>query len=92
MSTDNQNLAEIKIAAMRAYLIAIGFESIAEVGQSLAFRHSLSDTLVTLTKSDDSGFVRPADLLSIKFRLEAEGLISDNAVTELNHGRLPIAS
>ena len=92
MSTDNQNLAEIKTTAMQAYLVAIGFESIAEVGKSLAFRHSRSGTVVTLTNSDDSDLVRPADLLSIKFRLETEGLISDTAVAELNQGRLPIAS
>ena len=92
MSMDNQNPAEVSIVAMQEYLIAIGFESFAEIGHSITFRHSDSGAVVTLTKNNDSDLVRPADFLSIKFRLESEGLISENAVAELNQGKLPIAS
>lgn len=92
MSTDNQSPAEIEIAAMRLYLLSLGFQPIAEVGHSMAFRHLESGAVVTLTKNDGSEFVRSADLLSIKFRLEAEGLISQRAITELSQGKLPIAS
>ncbi len=87
-----QNRADVTVAAMRDYLITIGFESFVEVDHSLAFRHADSEVVVTLTTNEDSDLVRPADFLSIKFRLESEGLISDNAVAELNQGKLPIAS
>lgn len=89
---DNQNLAEVRIAAMQEYLIAIGFEAFVEIGHSTTFRHPDSGAVVTLTKNADSELVRPADFLSIKFRLESEGLISENAVAELNQGKLPLAS
>lgn len=88
----NQNRAQATTASMQQYLIAIGFESFVEVGHSLAFRHADSGTVVTLTTNDASELVRPADFLSIKFRLESKGLVSDDAVAELNQGKLPIAS
>jgi len=91
MSTDSQNLVEVEIGAMKAYLESIGFESIAQVGHSLPLRHLESGVFVSLTKSADSKLVRPADFLSIKFRLETEGLVSEEAIAELNQGRLPIS-
>ena len=92
MSTDSQNLVEVKIEAMQEYLISIGFEHVSEIGQSAAFRHVESGSLVTLTGSSGTELIRPADFLSVKYRLESEGLVSDAAVAEMNLGRLPIAS
>jgi len=92
MATDNQSRVEVEFAAMRDYLSSIGFKPIAEVGHSLAFRHPDSVVVLTLTKSTKSELVRPADFLSIKFRLVSEGLISGEAIAELNQGRLPMAS
>lgn len=91
MSTDSQNLVEVEVTAMKDYLVSIGFEAIDQVAHSLAFRHQESGVFVTLTKNPDSKLVRPADFLSIKFRLETEGLVSSEAIAELNHGRLPIS-
>ena len=92
MATDNQNLVEVEATAMRDYLLSIGFKPIAEVGHSLAFRHPDSEVVLAITNGSGSELIRPADFLSIKFRLESAGLISDEALAELNQGRLPIAS
>ena len=92
MATNNQNRVEVGMAAMQQFLQTVGFESIAKIGHSLAYRHRESGAVVTLTAGEHSGTVRPADFLSIKFRLESEGLVTDEAVAELNQGRLPIAS
>jgi len=92
MTTNNQDLAEIKADAMQAYLVSIGFQQIAETGQSLAFRHGKSGSIVTLTKQEDSEFVSPADFLSIRVRLVSEELITEQAAAEFQQGRLPIAS
>lgn len=89
---DKQNPAEIKSEAMNAWLLSIGFQQIAESGHSLVFRHVQSGSVVTLTRRDDSEFVRPADVLSIRVRLESEALVTDDAIEELRRGRLPIAS
>ena len=92
MSTDNQSHVKVTIGEMKVYLLSIGFNAIAEVGESLAFRHPESEIVVTLTKNTESEFMRPADFLSIKFRLENEGLISGSAVAQFDQGRLPVAS
>ena len=92
MSRENRSHVEVTIDAMKVYLLSIGFKAIAEIGASLAFRHPESEVVVTLTKTINSKFMRPADFLSIKIRLETEGLVSDSAVAQLNQGRLPLAS
>lgn len=92
MTTNNQNLAEIKTNAMHAYLASIGFRPIAESGGTLAFRHGESGSVVTLTRREDSEFISPADFLSIRVRLESESLITEDAAAVFREGRLPIAS
>ena len=92
MMTNNQNPVEIKTDAMQAFLVSVGFQALAERGGTLAFRHGDSDSVVTLTKRDDSEFVSPADFLSIRVRLESENLITEAAAAEFREGRLPISS
>jgi len=51
---------------------------------STSLKTSVKITCMTRSKSTDSKLVRPADFLSIKFRLESEGLISGDAIADLN--------
>jgi len=92
MAKDNQNPSSISISAMQDYLKSIGFALCAQSGQSLAFRHEGTGTIVTLTPPAEGEQIRAADFLSIKTRLEMQDLVSEDAVAIFNQGRLPVAS
>ena len=88
-----QSQSKISVAGLRKYLDSIGFHQLAEVGQTRAFRHDPSDTIVTLTGvSEDDDSVRPADLLSIVTRLEAKDIVPASAISQIQNGKIPAAS
>lgn len=86
------NRTEITFDGLKKFLRQIGYDQILQCSRSLVFRHPRSETLVMLSIPDDGCSVRSADLLSIRVRLENQGLIDDAAVSELEAGRLPMAS
>lgn len=82
----------IEFNGLQKFLTSIGFERAARVNKSLAFHHPDSGTIVTLTIPEDGREVRPADLLSILFRLENQGLVEESALKQFRIGKLPLAS
>ena len=71
MSTDSQNLVEVMIEpTAKNKLNSIGFAPVAETGQSAAFRHVETGSLVTLTKKVWSGI----DTTGRTFSLSNTGL------------------
>jgi len=90
--TNDQQAVDVTTEAMKSYLAAIGFVLFAEMDHAVVFRHGTTGSVVTLGTHDDSRFVRSADFLSIRFRLETEGLVSEDAILKLKQGQLPIAS
>ncbi len=83
---------EITFDGLKKFLRQIGFDQTLQCSRSLVFHHPQGETLVMLSIPDDGHSVRSADLLSIRVRLENQGLIDDVAIRELEAGRLPMAS
>ena len=90
MSHENQN--EIDFDGLQDFLREIGFDQSVKINNSLAFHHRESGAIITLTVPTDGRTVRPADLLSISMRLEAQGLASETVLDQIKSGKLPVAS
>ena len=87
MSAANQN--EITFDGLGEFLSRIGFDQRAEIGNSLAFQHHKSGTIIVLSVPSDGRSVRSADLLSVVMRLENEGLVPDEVLEQFKAGKLP---
>jgi len=90
MLDKNQN--EITFEGLQNFLRRIGFDQPAKVGNSLAFHHPESGTIILLSIPKDGRSVRSADLLSVLIRLENQGLVDDSVLDRFKSGKLPMAS
>ena len=88
MPAANQN--EITLEGLGRFLGRIGFDQRAEIGNSMAFHHHQTGTIIVLSVPSDGRFVRSADLLSVAMRLEAEQLVSDEMLEQFKAGKLPM--
>jgi hypothetical protein len=87
-----QKRNEITFEGLKKFLHRIGFDQATTINNSLAFHHPGSGTLIMLSIPADGRSVRSADLLSILVRLENQGLVDDQAMSEFKSGHLPMAS
>lgn len=83
---------EITFQGLQRFLQRIGFDQPARTGNSLAFHHQLSGTIIVLSIPEDGRTVRAADLLSVVMRLENQGLVNDSDLGKFKAGKLPLAS
>ncbi|MCO6045845.1 hypothetical protein NG895_18250 [Aeoliella sp. ICT_H6.2] len=90
MPRDPRN--ELTIDSLQAFLLRLGFEPLAKVNSSLAFLHSESGTIISLSVPSDGRTVRSADLLSVLTRLDSAGLVNEADIEQFRLGKLPIAS
>ena len=90
MSEKSQD--EISFDGLQKFLTSIGFQKTVQINQTLAFHHSESGTIVTLTIPQNGHKVRPADVLSIIVRLENQGLVDESMLGQFRAGKLPLAS
>jgi len=90
MSETNHD--KIEFGNLQKFLAEIGFERSMRMNGTIAFHHSESGTIVTLSIPENGRDVRPADLLSIIVRLENAGLVGESELQEFRSGKLPLAS
>jgi len=90
MLHESQN--EISFGGLQDFLRDIGFDQSVKINNSLAFHHRQSGTIITLSIPADGRTVRPADLLSVAMRLEAQGLVGESVLNQIKSGKLPMAS
>jgi hypothetical protein len=84
--------SEITFESLKHFLLKVGFEQTSSRKNALALHHRESDTIVALLIPADGKTVRPADLTSVVFRLEYQGLVGESALHSLRAGKLPVAS
>ncbi len=87
-----ENPGELTFDGLRRLLLKLGFSEPKTIRNCLALEHPASGTIIVLTIPADARTVRPADLLSVWVRLEANGLASEAVIDQLKIGRLPLAS
>ncbi len=83
---------EITFESLQLFLRRIGFDQPARTGNSLAFHHHSSGTVIVLSIPKDGRSVRAADLLSVVMRLENQGMVNDSDLGKFKAGKLPLAS
>ena len=72
-------MAQITYEWLFAYLERLGFEESSQSDFERVFEHSVHGTLLAFSMLDDAAVDRPvrdADITSVEFRLQQEGLLS----------------
>lgn len=90
MAPTNPN--ELTFEGLKRFLCQIGFGPPAKIKHSLAFYHPRTETMIVLSVPKDGRSLRPADLLSVLMRLEADGLANEAMLEQFRSGHLPLAS
>lgn len=72
-------MAQITYERLFAYLMRLGFEDTSQSEFDRVFKHSEHGTLLAFSMLDDASVDRPvrdADITSVEFRLQQEGMLA----------------